>query len=161
MAWIEGSHKRTFSVNVPLDEAADFMSDPGRIQRAMVSLDVSEKVDDQTYRWLLKEIGAKNITFRGDYTVRYSREGNKVTWESLEDTGNMRTSGKAEYKDLGNGKTEITYEETLASDLPIPKLAAKVFRPIVAREVTKGIDEFIDALEETMNKGKHLAEVGP
>lgn len=158
MPWIEGSHQRTFTVNIALDEAADFMADPARLKRALVSLDRAERVDEQTYRWILKEIGAKNITFQGDYTVRYERQGNRVAWESVKDTGNMRTKGTAEFVELGEGKTQITYEETMASDLPVPRLAAKVFRPIVAREVTRGIDEFIDSLERTMNSGAHLGD---
>lgn len=156
MAWIEATHKRTIEVKAPLDEAADFMADPSRLKKCMISMEEFEVVDEKTYRWLLKEVGAKNITFRGDYTVHYERDGDVVTWESLEGKGNMRTSGKATYKALGENHTEIVYEETLASDLPIPKLAAKVFRPIVAREVAKGIDELIDAIEETLNAGEHL-----
>ena len=157
MAWIEATYKRTIEVNAPLDEAADFMADPSRLKSCMLSVEEHEVIDEKTYRWLLKEVGARNITFRGDYTVRYERDGDLVTWESLEGTGNMRTSGKATYKEIGEGRTEIVYEEVLASDLPIPKLAAKVFRPIVAREVGKGIGELIDAIEETLNTGAHLS----
>ena len=40
----------------------------------------------------------------------------------------------------GAAAQSVTYQETLAPDLPIPNLMAKVFGPIVAREVSRGIE---------------------
>ena len=157
MTWIEAGHKRTFEVDAPLDEVADFFSDPSQIRHCMQELETGEKVDEQTWRWILKEIGAKGITFQGDYTVRYVRDGDEVTWKS-EGEGTMRTEGTAEFEEIDEGRTRVDYEETLASDLPIPKLARRVFRPIVAREVRKGVEEFIDGIIDYLNSGSHRSD---
>ncbi len=157
MTWIEGSHQRNFEVSVPLDEVADFMSDPERLRHCLVDLERYEKVDDQTYRWVLGEVGAKNITFQADYTVRYERKGQEVVWKS-EGEGTTRTEGRALLSEAGPEKTKVDYEETLANDLPVPKLARRVFRPIVKREVKKAVDQFLDNVIAYLNEGHHRDE---
>lgn len=159
MAWIEASHQRTIEVDAPKDEVAEFFATPAQIVNCMVDLERGEEIDEQTWRWLRKEIGARNISFQGDYTVRYERDGDIVRWESVGE-GNMRTKGVVKVQEIRPGRTEFTYEETIASDLPIPGLAAKVFRPIAAREVRKGVDEFLEQVEAYLNAGRHRSEDG-
>lgn len=159
MAWIEASHQRKIEVDRPADEVAAFLSTPSQLRHCMGELERGEEVDEQTWRWIMKEIGARNITFQGDYTVRYQRDGDVVTWKT-EGEGNMRTEGRAKVRDLGGGRSEVNYEETLASDLPIPRLAAKVFGPIVAREVRKGIDGLLDNVQEYLNAGRDKVNEG-
>lgn len=154
MAWIEAKHERTLEVDAPLDEVAEFFSDPSQIRHCMGDLDVGEEIDEQTWRWNMKEIGARNITFKGVHQVRYERDGDQVRWKS-EGEGNMRTEGVARFSALDGESTRVEYEETMASDLPIPRLAAKVFRPIVAREVRRGIDEYLNNAVEYINAGRH------
>ncbi len=160
MTWIEATHQRNFEVNAPLEEVAQVLSDPSQIRRCMPDLETGEKVDDQTWRWILEEVGAKGITFQGDYTVRYHRDDEDVvTWKS-EGEGTMRTEGRAEFSALSDDRTQVEYEETLASDLPIPKLARRVFKPIVARQVKAGVDDYLDEVIAYLNAGKHREDDG-
>ncbi|RAL21520.1 hypothetical protein DL240_11700 [Lujinxingia litoralis] len=154
MAWIEGTATKTVIVDAPLEEIATFFATPAQIKECMGDLERFEVVDETTYRWILKAMGAKGISFQGDYTVRYWREGDVVRWESLPG-GTMKTTGQVRLRELGPGRTEVTYDETLASDLPIPRLGAKVFRPIVAREIVRGVDSFLDGVRTYLNAGKH------
>lgn len=154
MTWLEASHERTIEVDAPLDEVADFFADPERLRHCMVALDFGEKVDEKTWRWFMKEVGAKGISFRGDYTVTYERDGDVVRWKSHGE-GTMKSDGVANFKALGEDRTAVTYKETIASDLPIPRLGAKVFKPIAAREVRKGIDLLLDEVIEFVGAGKH------
>ena len=156
MTWVEGSHQRDFEVDVPLDEVADFMSQPAHLRHCMVDLDEGEEIDDKTWCWRMKEVGAKNITFQGIYTVRYERDGDVVTWESVDgEEDNMRTQGRAEFEAIDEGRTKVSYEETITTNLPIPKLARRVFRPIQRREVKKGVNGFLDELITYLNAGRH------
>lgn len=154
MTWIEGERQRSFEVDAPLEEVAEFFSDPAKLKACLVKLERYEKIDDQTYRWILEEVGAKNITFQADYTVRYERDGDVVTWKS-EGEGTMRTEGRVELEAIDGERTRVEYEEKLASDLPIPRLAKRVFRPIAAREIRSGVDAFVDATIEYLNAGRH------
>lgn len=154
MTWVEGQHQRTFEVGVELEEVAEFLSDPSRLKECMVDLADAQEVDDQTWRWIREEVGAKNITFQPDYTVRYTRQGDVVVWESVGD-GTMRSEGRAELEAIDEQTTRVDYREKLASDLPIPKLARKVFEPIVGREVKKGVNEFVDNVIDHLEAGEH------
>ena len=159
MTWVQGSHERTFEVEAPLEEVARFLSDPSQVRHCMVDLEKGEEIDDQTWRWTLEEVGAKNITFQGIYTVRYERDGDVVTWESVDDEGDtMRTEGRAELEAVDEETTRVDYEETITSDLPIPKLARRVFRPIARREVRKGVDAYVDAVISHLNAGRHRGD---
>ena len=159
MTWIEGSHQRSFEVDVPLDEVADFLSDPSQLRHCMVDLEVGQEIDDQTWQWKLEEVGAKNITFQGIYTVRYERDGDVVTWESQGAEGDtMKSEGRAEFEAVNEGTTKVDYEETIISDLPIPRLAKRVFQPIARREIRKGIDGFLDAVIPYLNAGRHRTD---
>ena len=157
MTWIDTEYERTFTVEASGQEVAEFLSNPSGLRHCMADLERAEKIDEQTWQWVLEEVGAKNITFQGDYTVRYGRDGKRVTWESVGD-GTMRTEGEAIVDEIGDERSRVDYRETLSSDLPIPRLAKKVFSGIVDREVSKGVDKFLDAVIEYLEAGRHRAD---
>jgi len=148
MAWVDGEERRVFVVNAPYTEVVSFFCDPARFKDARTDTVRAEEVEPGVWRWTLKEKAEKGIKFQGDYTVKYTRTGDSLRWETL--SGNRRSSGTTTLRDL-NGKTEVTYQENLATDLPIPGLMAKVFKPIVGREIANGIGAFLD-------RGKSLVE---
>ena len=157
MTWIDTDYERTFTVEAPAGEVAEFLSNPSGLRHCMGDLERAEEIDEQTFRWVLEEVGAKNVTFQGDYSVRYSRDGTRVTWESTGD-GTMRTEGEATVEQLDDQRSRVDYRESLSSDLPIPRLAKKVFSGIVDREVSKGVDEFLDSVIEYLEAGQHRAD---
>lgn len=150
MAWIEGKLETTITIDAPYEEVLAFFQDPGKFREAFGQMEASEEVEDGVWKWTLKEKAEKGIKFQGIYKVKYEKTDNGTTWETLE--GNTNSSGSTSLKDLGGGKTELDYKETLKTDLPIPRLMAKVFQPIVGREVTKGITEFLNNATEILEK---------
>ena len=142
MAWIEGREERTFIVNAPYDEVVAYFSDPNRFMDANTDVEQIEPLGDGVFKFSLKEKAEKGVRFKGVYDVKYTRQGDEVSWETV--SGNTRTQGSTTFRDLGQGKVEVTYKETLSPDLPIPALMAKVFQPIVSREVARGIGTFLD-----------------
>lgn len=151
MAWVEGVVERTFVVDAPLEKVASFFCDPAQFQAAFGSMEKSEEVEDGVWNWTLEEKSEKGITFQGIYKVKYVRDGDSVTWETLE--GNVRSNGTTRCRDIGGDRTEVVYNETMQTDLPIPRLAAKVFKPIVSREVRAGIGDFLDRAKEIIESG--------
>lgn len=149
MAWIEGTHEETFVVDADYDDVVAYFCDPGQFKAALAQVESAEEIDENVWRWVLEEKKEKGIRFKADYTVEYTREGDSLTWTTRE--GNLRSSGKTELTDLGGGQTEVAYVETIATDLPIPKLAAKVFRPIVAREIAAGVGDFLERSRGILN----------
>jgi len=153
MTWIEGTADREYVVARPYDEVVDFFADPAEFKSAMVDLESAERVDDDTWRWTLEQKGAKGISFQGKYTVRYDRDGDIVTWETVGD-GNMRSEGKATFEELDDDRTRVHYHSEMAADLPIPGLMAKAFNKIIAREVKKGVESFLDNAKQQLEEGR-------
>lgn len=149
MAKIEAKESRTFKVNAPIEEAYNLFADPEQQASLTSDLERYELVDDETVHYVLEEQKEKGITFQGDYTVRYTGNGtDEVEWKTLK--GNIETKGRVKLRKISDDVTEIDYRESLTPDLPIPRLMAKVFKPIVAREVRKGIGEFLSSVEERL-----------
>lgn len=140
MAWVEGTEEQEFDVKGDPSDVSDYFANPARFSAAFSQLEKHEKIDDTTWRWTLVEKNEKGVHFQGCYTVRYERTPDGARWETVD--GNMKTTGYVTCKASGNG-TRVRYHETLAVDLPIPRLAAKLFQPIVAREIRGGVGDFL------------------
>jgi carbon monoxide dehydrogenase subunit G len=152
MAWIEGTEERTFRVDAPADRVAEFFASPAEFKACMTELESAEPVEDDTWRWVLEEKGAKGLSFQGEYTVRYERDGHQVTWTTVRDS-NMRSEGSVDVESLDDGTSRVTYQARISADLPIPKLMAKAFEGIIANEVTKGVGAFLDNAKRTLDGG--------
>jgi hypothetical protein len=63
----------------------------------------------------------------------------------------MRSEGFTKFEKLGEDRTKVHYKETIATDLPINRLMAKVFSPIVSREIRKGVGEFLDCARQRLS----------
>lgn len=147
MTWVEGTERRTYEIRAPIEKVYTFLSSPELLRAAFLELERYEILDATTARWQLKEKNEKGVRFRPDYTVRYGGNGrDRVEWSSLP-TGNMRTKGTAALRAKGADTTEVQYEETVASDLPIAGLKARIFQPFVAREIRKGVQGFLDRIK--------------
>jgi len=142
MAWISGRYERVFEVNRSLDEVSEYFLDPDRFRAAFNQLQSFENLGDQKWRWILLPKTELGVTFQGDYTVQYERDGLAASWSTLE--GNMRTSGRVACREVDTARTEVTYSETLEVELPVPKFSVRLFQPIVAREVKHGVGDFLD-----------------
>src|SRR5690554_78308 len=143
MAWIEGTEEQTFIVKKDYDAVAGYFGNPAEFKRSLSELESAEQIEPMVWRWVLREKSEKGITFQTDYTVAYTAGDGILEWHTLE--GNMRSEGVARYTRITGDRTEVHYRETIATDLPIPRLLAKVFSPIVAREIRKGVGAYLDA----------------
>lgn len=144
MAWVKGTETRTFVVNRPLEAVRQFFLNPSEFRAAFTQLENSEEVGANQWRWILISKTELGVTFQGDYTVSYHPDFAKSESEWSTNKGNMRSSGSVRCTRINDSQTEVRYTETLEVDLPIPGLAARMFQPIVSREIRSGVGEFLD-----------------
>ena len=151
MAWVEGTEKQSLVINAPVAKVVDFFADPKQLRICLTQLESAEEIEPNVWKWTLREKNEKGIKFQGIYTVRYTRKSDStVVWETV-DAQTMRAEGTVVCRALGN-KTEIEYQETIATDLPIPRLAAKVFRPLVAHEIRKDVGSYLELAKQHLEK---------
>lgn len=142
MPKIPATEKQTFEVDVPIAEVYDAFVNTEVVKQNFVGLEDCELREDGEARWIVKEKADKGIRFKGDYTVKYEGNGkDHVTWRTT--AGNVDTNAEVRLTETSSG-VRVEYEETVAPDLPIPRLMAKVFKPIVAKEVRKDLKAYID-----------------
>jgi carbon monoxide dehydrogenase subunit G len=149
MAWVKGKEDRSFIVDAPYDDVVEFFCEPANFRAAFSQMEQSEEIEEGVWHWTLQEKSEKGVRFQGIYTVEYQRDGDSIEWATRE--GNMKSSGSTRFDDL-DGTTRVHYEETLEVDLPIPRLMAKVFKPIVSREVSGGIGDFLDEAKSILEE---------
>jgi len=143
------SDKRTISIRVPHDRVAAALASPDDIARFLGDdLESSTKVDDRTLRIVRKPVEEMGVRFHGDYTVRYTRDGDgtKITWTTIT-KGNMRSHGTATVTALPDGSTRLEYDESIECDMEVNRLLAVALRPIVERKMKSGVGAYLERVK--------------
>ncbi len=149
MVKIFATEERTLRVRAPVSEVRDFFLDPDRLREVSVDVESFERLDDRRARWVLTEKVEKGVRFQADYTVQYDGEHEgQVAWRTT--GGNMGVEGVATLESVEPDGTQIHYRETVSPDLPITKLTALLFKPIVAGELRKDINQFLDRVSDRL-----------
>jgi carbon monoxide dehydrogenase subunit G len=147
MVKFKGSLGRTFVIRRTVDEVAATMTDPSVFHRFILGLERFEAKEDGTYRFSLYEKREKGVRFKGDYCVRYDVEpGRSMRWHTV-GPSNMTTEGRVRFAQQGT-TTDVSYEETIVCDMDINPLIGRIIRPIVKREISKGVSTFLDRVRE-------------
>ena len=143
MTWISGTERQTLEIQAPLAATYAFFSTPALRGKALQDMKKQEVIDETTERWHLQTKKAKGVSLDPVYTIQFSGNGrDSVKWDTIGE-GTTRSKGTALLKPMGPERTRVEYKEDIESDIPIPKIMARVFRPIVAHEIRKGVRSFL------------------
>ena len=141
MAWFEGTHTETRTIPGSVDAVRAHFADPAAIVANTEDLESSE-VDGGTIHFVLKLQDHGVAKFKGDYRCTYAVEDGVLTWSTAEGA-NTRQSGKATFKDLGDGQTELAYEETVAVDMEVAAMMAPMLKPVVSQVLAHAIKGYV------------------
>lgn len=151
MPKIPASFEKTVRVRSAMSEVYEYFHDATKRGEDAGELEKIEKVGDDSARWVLEEKSEKGVTFKPDYTIKYSGNGSdSVSWRSVK--GNIDVEGSVKLRSIDANTTEVIYKETMAPDLPINRIIAKVFKPIIARNVRSGLEEFLEKFSQRFGK---------
>ncbi len=138
-----GTDSRTVTIRAPKQVVIDLMSKPDLIKHSIDNLERAEHIDERTIRYIHNEVAEKGVKFRGDRTVRYDLEGDKLSWRTVS-VGNMSTQGHATFHVEGDNATRVEFHESVECDMQVNRLLAKIFKPIVERHIRHGVGEYLD-----------------
>ena len=144
-----GTQSRVFKVKASPEKAQEVMGDPEQFRPFLPDVETLEQVGDDTWRYTLYEKNEKGVRFKGEYTVQYTREDGELTWTTTSH-GNMASEGRATFRAAGGG-TEINYTETITTDMKVNRLLAKIIKPIVDREIAKGVGGYLDRVQDHLD----------
>ena len=140
MASFSGTVKETWRTGAAADALRARFLDLGAIAAATRDVERTEALGDGRIRFILKTQASGPYSFTPDYTVWYRREGDDVVWTTVE--GNLKDEGRARF--LADGA--VVVDQTITIDLPIPRLAVGLIRPVVDRALAPGVRAWQQAM---------------
>lgn len=147
MAKIPCKVKKSIQINASLEDVYDYLLDVSKSSECYDNLESVEKVDDETYRWLMKEKDYGPLKFQVRYVLTYAtNDVDRISWKSTGE-GNTDVDGEVALKAVGDGATEVTVTNNLASDIPIPRLMKALAKPMATKELERTIDKYLKNLK--------------
>lgn len=151
MAKIPCKAKKSIRINASLKDVYDYLLDVEKSSECYDNLESVEKVNDETYRWLMKEKDYGMLKFQVKYVLTYAtNDVDCITWKSTGE-GNTDVDGEVALKAHGDDVTEVTVTNNLASDIPIPRLMKAIAKPMATKELEKTIDTYLKNLKAALD----------
>jgi uncharacterized membrane protein len=143
---ISATEECTFCVKAPIQQVYSFFAEPEQLCELFAGVEAHTLLGEGRVRWVLEEMADKGLRFKADYTVMYDGNGvDHIHWQALE--GNMGNVGDVWLNTTVDGGTEIHYCETVAPDLQITPIMARLIKPLVARELRANLRNFLDRVK--------------
>ena len=151
---IEVDIKRSKVIRTPADEAFRRIRTVEEMASYFPNLDQLDKVDEQTYGWVLHKIGNEAYKHRVEYTScwQWHHEDRKITWEPIKGKGNAQISGFCHVLELDQG-SEVIFTVQAVLHIPLPRLVKSIAKPIVKNKFEGVIDTYIDNVIAEMEEG--------
>ena len=146
MPWFEGTHTESRVLPTSIDAAVAHFASPEALIAAAKDVE-SSAITDDVIHFVLKEEDHGVVKFKADYKCRYVRDGNTVTWETLD--GNLNQSGKVSFTPEGDGCT-MDYTETVKVDLGVPAMVAPMLKPVLGPMLAGEIKGFVDRMTKAL-----------
>lgn len=146
MARFSGSYSETFSIDAPIDVVAAHFGNLDQIVANYGPLQKHQKIDANTLYLLLEPKSEKGVTFRGEYTCRYTYpDPHTLEWKTI-DNKTLFSNGRARFVSEGPNRTRVEYSQTMEAVMEANFLLAKLIPPIVSREIAAGVKAYLDRM---------------
>lgn len=149
MPKFSGEYRETVTVNAPIDVAKAHFADLETIAQNYGDLQRHEIHDASEITFTLVPKSEKGVTFHGEYRARYEFDrDDRLTWKTVK-TRNMWSTGSATFAAAGANRTRVTFVQHIETEMQVNRLLAKMIKPIVAREITKGAKDYLARMART------------
>lgn len=139
-----GRHATSVDLPMAPPAAAAAFADLDRQIACHPELAAAEKRGPDTIHFRMKEMAHGPVKFAGAYTLRFTTEGTTVRWRTLD--GNVDVHGEATFAATPGG-CRMACAESVATELDVNPILAKVLRPIVEAMMGRGSKNFVERME--------------
>ncbi len=146
MTRFTGSHRERFTVPVSPAVAALHFGDLDQIIRNYGPIERADVLDPDTIQLTLQEKGFRGVRYQAVYTVRYQRTPGSLRWSTIE-SQNLWSSGEARFVEAPGG-TQIDYQQTIETEVPVPRLLATVAESFVRKEIEAGVQAYLQRMRK-------------
>lgn len=147
MPWFEGTHTETRALAASPAAALAHFAAPSAILAATKNVE-SSSVDGGVIHFVLKEEDHGVVKFKANYRCKYTVDGNRLTWTTLE--GNLQSSGEARFDADGAG-SKMTYTETIKVDLGVPGMMAPMLQPMIGPMLAHEAKDYVKKMAGSLS----------
>ncbi|HCH62277.1 MAG: hypothetical protein CL927_15930 [Deltaproteobacteria bacterium] len=150
MPRFKGQITRTFTTRAQPDSVAAFLSDPGTWIAHQEEIEHAEVLGDDTLFVRMREHTHGPAKFRGVYRCTWERLPDGARWDS-DESSNLVVHGRVRVRGIASG-SEVTWEESVDADVPVPRLMVRVVRPVAERLMARGLARFIAQMNAELDR---------
>lgn len=144
MAKLGGEVKQVFRSKVDAARTRAAIADLDKISAATTEATSVQKIGADTLKFVLQEQNHGVARFTGQYSVRYSTEGDEVVWRTLE--GNMVNEGRARVVARPDGGADVHWTQRIETEVPVPGLLARALGPVATKIMESSIQGYVSRL---------------
>ena len=152
--------EKTFQVDAPIEQAWTFLSNPSRVVTCVPGANITEQVDDRTYKGAVSmKIGPVKTDFKGDITIdRLDDQAHELELTGqgadMKGKGNATMTMTGRLRTLDDGRTEV--ESTMEINVVgrLAQFGARLMQDVSNRM----FDQFTDCFEQNMQSTDAQAE---
>lgn len=144
MAKIGGEVKQVFRSKVDAARTRAAIADLDKISAATTEATNIQRIGGDTLKFVLQEQNHGVARFTGQYTVRYTTQGDEVVWRTLE--GNMVNEGRAKVVARSDGGADVHWQQRIETEVPVPGLVARALGPVASKIMESSIHGYVTRL---------------
>jgi hypothetical protein len=126
------------------------LSDPATWIAHQEEIERTEDLGGNTLLVTLREHQHGPAKFQGVYRCSWQRLPDGARWDS-EDGANFSVHGRVRVRSVAGG-SEVSWEESVDADVPVPRLMVRVVRPIAERLMSHGIVRFVEKMNAELDR---------
>jgi len=153
--------EKTFQVQEPLERVWSFLSDPLKVAKCVPGAQITETVDDRTYKGLIKvQVGPSITDYKGQVHIeRLDEQSHEI--EMVGKGQDVRGKGSASMKMTGKVRSlaEGDSEVVTVSEVNVVGLLAQLGARMINEVSNKMFEQFTANLQRQLEK-ERLAESG-
>src|SRR6516164_1523970 len=153
--------EKTFQVEEPLERVWKFLSDPRKVANCVPGVQITEAVDDRTYKGLIKvQVGPSITDYKGQARIeRLDEQSHEI--EMVGKGQDVRGKGSASMKMTGKVRSlpEGGSEVVTVSEVTVVGLLAQLGARMINEVSNKMFEQFTVNLQRQLEK-ERLAESG-
>ncbi len=146
--------EQEFSVAAPADEVWAFLTDPERVAAALPGAEISEKIDDTTYKGgMSMRVGPMSVSYSGTVSFELDEANKSATVRAKAQC--KAGMGSAQMTMVSNVKpvTDTETHVTIEADLVVSGILAQFGRGMIEQISKKMFKEFTDVVKQELEGG--------
>jgi len=143
---------KTLIFNAPAEEVFELLANVPESAGFFPKLQSLNKIENNTYQWLIEEIGHGGHSFQPAYTCEYKidKENGIISWAPVWSKDNTAIKGSWVI-DENEGVSSVRFQSSIVVNLPFSKLIKVIVQAIVKQKFDQILEQYLDNLQSNFS----------